>query len=252
MTAIAVLATKAAGYIATDTALYKQSGMVVGHASKAVLLPHIGLAISVSGTQESGRMVEELLTGMASYDDAIERLPGVLREAWDDGSFHLHADDHLAHFRLFLAGWSERRGGEAYYLSTVPGDPVSPDPFVLMKPVFVSQPSDTAKMGVSADNIFSIRPVDLFGRFFDVAREHGGHDPWGNRPGYFVGGAGILTEVSEAGIRQVILRRWGDPVGEVITPTPAVWPAPEEAGSSNVTTMSRQMRRALDRKQGRR
>lgn len=229
MTAINAIASGARGRLMVDAAAYDREGVMVGFVNKAMAVPHLGMAFATRGAVATRRTMAEELEAFTSFDDVVTGAPAALREAYDAGAFW--SEDSETEFDLVLLGWSAaRRGVELHTLSSVAHGGVPPFTLQAMAITLAPLPDDEALRGIGlkVGRTFDLsRPAEKLLDVIELQRRTLG--PIGTRPGAphgcAIGGAAVLTEVSEAGVVQRVVRRWPDQVGTRITPE-GVEPAP--------------------------
>lgn len=222
MTAINAIASGARGRMMTDAAAYDRAGVMVGLMNKAIAVPHLGMAFATRGAVATLRTMGEEIEAFASFDDVVAGAPAALREAYDAGAFW--SEDGETEFDLVLMGWSTaRRGVELHTLSTVTHGGVPPFTLQAMAVTLAPLPDDQAlrRIGLKVGRTFDLsRPAEKLSDLIELQRCTPG--PIGTRPGaphgYAIGGAAVLTEVTEAGVVQRVVRRWPDQIGARITP----------------------------------
>ncbi|MCJ2070583.1 hypothetical protein MKK75_17580 [Methylobacterium sp. J-030] len=205
-----------------DAAAYDREGVMVGLVNKAVAVPHLGMAFATRGAVATRRTMAEELEAYVSFDDVVAGVPAALREAYDAGAFW--SEDSETEFDLVLMGWSTaRRCVELQILSTVAHGGVPPFTLQAMAVTLAPLPDNEAlrSIGLKVGRTFDLsRPAEKLLDVIELQRRTPG--PIGTRSsaptGFAIGGAAVLTEVTEAGIVQRVVRRWPDQIGTRITP----------------------------------
>lgn len=222
MTAINVLRQSHAVHLISDGAIYDDEGVLISAAPKAFALPHINAAIAVRGTVPGQAVLATTLAMKPSYDALKSAAPEQLRAA-------LIASQRLStsnltenQLQLFVVGWSETTGPDAYTVLTQPsGD--SPAWTVLPIADLCLAPGDYAIhialwpsiAGKGADD-FDPRIDGL--RFLEEQRRHKLQIPGRASREHLVGGFAQLTSVRRDVVTTEILKQWPDKVGHKIRP----------------------------------
>ncbi|GJE46194.1 hypothetical protein [Methylobacterium soli] len=223
MTAINAIALGARGRLITDTAAYDRHGVVTAFVNKTVVVPHLGMVFATRGALATRRTLSEELEAFASFDAVIAEGGEVLREAYQAGAFAF-AGAWEDNFDLIMVGWSpSRRQAEAYTLSSLSHGGSTPFAFRQLSLILAPDLDDSAmrRIGLKVGRSFDTsRPAHTLLEAIELQRRTPGPVGSGSaaETAYVVGGAAVLTEVSEAGIAQRIVKRWPDEVGRRIEP----------------------------------
>jgi hypothetical protein len=99
-----------AAVIAVDTVGMAADGSPL-HASKLVVVPHLGAAIALRGQLAllTWLAVRANSAGFATFDDLLDAMPGMLAEAAIGDHLNVLAGSMEGH-ELLVAGWSDRQG----------------------------------------------------------------------------------------------------------------------------------------------
>lgn len=258
-------------HIATDGAHYLSDGIVQGIAPKTFPVPSWPGVVAARGPSFAPMIVGQMLAlKFQSFDSMVEgvsdALPGLL-----DRMFLDEYDQDSKTMELIFAGYSKSRGTpEAYFLRT--GDALPPDmtaeevaavksrenvvagsSFQLIKlpPVANGPLIDQATMqstgyeGICIDD----KPEQVI-RDLRTCLEVQRHIAFGDQ--HLVGGVGHVLTVDKKGITTRELCRWGDQIGEPITPEPIDWKAwhAQHGALANVdlTSLSRLQRERMLKK----
>jgi hypothetical protein len=239
MTAINLYASGPRGLLMTDTAAYDDDGLVHRFVSKSVAIPRLRAAIATRGMIEMLPMLASRLDLAArDFDQVIDDGGAIVRHWFDEQD--RDGDVLEAEFELSVVGWSESRKaclaiqmtsmdvpGRAAFTWSTGAVLIGPNPPM----------QDLIDAGVLVGGIFDERNIEAaLLKVIEIQRSYKttlGTDP--SLPErHTVGGQAIVTEVTEHGIAQRIVRTWPDRLGEHIDPSPP----------ANVVPMSReQMRR---------
>jgi hypothetical protein len=220
LTAINALARGSRAFLLTDTAAYGFDGVVTQFLAKVVTFPHIRCAFAARGCLKAIQTMAEELAPAQSFDDLIATSARPLREAHEAGSFDW-GEEAEPEFELVVVGMSEaRRRAEAYIITSVERGEAKP--FVFRRHDIITAPS-VAPEAMRAGGLFrGGDPAEDLLALAEVQRA-AAHPIATVRPDdrhFVVGGSAVLTEISEAGISQRVLRVWPDRVGERIQPQP--------------------------------
>jgi hypothetical protein len=237
MSSIAIMQQRDAVHLVTDAAHYTSDGLVVQISSKVTELPASNSVFSIRGAGYADRVLGWLLYRFASFDDAIEALPGVMSVA--DSVFLTFADSGASpvqrHFVLTIAGWSDRlqcmatvaaatyeHGDPADtegWMTGIPGyrqySPVYMPAMGAMPPVDVAQALGRTLVELE-DGIEDIDVAADALAIFEAQRVFPSFGP--NSAQYVVGGFAELTTVTRDGIARRILKEYPDQVGKFIVP----------------------------------
>lgn len=243
MTSINLFAHGTRGLVMTDTAAYDDDGRVHSFISKSIAIPRLKMAMATRGMiLMLPLMASRLDVNTSSFDDVIDRGAAFLK-----GFFIQHAGEAGTveeDVEVSAVGWSEsRKQCLAIQLSSmdVPGRPAftwSTSPILIMP---APHHQDLIDGGVLVDGVFDERNIEAsLLKVMEIQRGHTTHlgaDP--SRPKrHTVGGQAIVTEVTEHGVSQRIVRTWPDQLGQHIEPAPP----------ANVVPMSREQQRRLKQK----
>nr|WP_047170078.1 hypothetical protein [Sphingomonas sp. Y57] len=216
MTAINAFLTPGGAHLLTDAAFYDTEGRLRHVASKIAVCEPLRMAIAVSGMAEAARVVD----WYAAYQDlsqsyALTLLPMVARAIRDDNLragfpgepdvqlvAALWSDEHDQP-QLWIASSNRAWFGERY------------------------QPGTLARVGAMSGGCIdplSVVPPHRRADGFDAIRDGLAllraqrAEPWPDNGRYYVGGFAERTTVTRGGIERMVLERWPDRLGELITP----------------------------------
>ncbi len=239
MTAINLYASGPRGLLMTDTAAYDDDGIVHSFVSKSIAIPRLRMAMATRGLISTLPALASRIDLMAaSFDHLIDEGSSFIAQWFGEQD---HDDATEREFELSAVGWSEsRKACIAIQMASidVPGRAafqwsggaviIGPNPHM----------HDLVAAGVLVNGIFDEGNIEAsLLKVLEIQRSYRtrlGTDP--SLPErHCVGGQAIVTEVTEHGIAQRIVRTWHDRVGEHIDPSPP----------ANVVPMSREQQRRL-------
>lgn len=242
MTAINLFASGPRGLLMTDTAAYDDDGIVHSFVSKSITIPRLRMALATRG-------MIAMLPALAARIDLMSTSFDHLIDEGSDGIAQWFAEqDHDGamerDFELSAIGWSEsRKAVIAIQMASIdiPGRAAFQwsGGAVLIGPNPPMQ--DLIDAGVLVNGIFDERDIEAsLLKVMEIQRSYRvrlGTDP--SLPErHCVGGQVIVTEVTERGIAQRIVRTWPDHLGQHI----------ELAPPANVVPMSREQQRRMKQK----
>lgn len=282
MSGIILLQQRSAVTCACDGASYTADGILRSVVQKAFALPTLNMVVASTGVGGLSAVFGNRLSAMfRSFDDAIANLETCMPDLVED-----HFDEHIegaafTNFTLYFAGMSETRGPEIYSvffcepadrahwesLATEPGQ-ASPLKLRRIEGLFLNPPLELSDLraagvpchGTESEVLARFGDVDLLHIMEIMRRQQGPLRP-GMPSKFWVGGHCLITTVDGEGIRQRVVHRWSDRVGEPIQPDPIDWAAWRGAQTapiakpaaprlaSNIAPLSRQQRRAMERAQ---
>jgi hypothetical protein len=239
MTAINALKYGDAAYLLTDTASYLDTGLVVGFSSKTVTLPHLNMALAVSGAVQTQDKIIAALMPFGSFEEVIEEIPALLRGMWEAGAFEVPGEDDpgLDTFRVFMIGHCSNGPG-VHALSTQ-AEP-SLEPFTWRFKGIIMSPSLSLGLleerGLYSPTCgYATRdPSELLPLLVDVQRSLPRGRKTDDKDVFVIGGAAVLTKIDASGISQRVVRRWPDRVDEFIQPA-----VPHTGGTGSMDTGSK-------------
>lgn len=216
MTALNAFLTPSSIAVLTDGAVYDEHrrGIVVGLASKVILLPHINAVAAVAGPVHASQVVAVCFhNNSGSFDAAADALPDLARFTDDylRRTFPEASRDALG-FRAILAGWSEGSGAAQLFAVSnrdgLTGEGV---------PAFVAySASEIVSPPVAGDWGSTIRSggaTAAGGALLDRQRQLA-TNRFGE--GGLVGGFAQLTQVMKDRVVVRVLRRWPDGIGAAV------------------------------------
>ncbi|WP_192710209.1 hypothetical protein [Methylobacterium sp. OAE515] len=202
----------------TDTASYTPEGAPVGFVSKAIALPHLGLVFASRGATVARWAFAEELEAFASFDAIVAGAAAALEEAHELSAFG-------GDFELALMGWSAaRRRVELHTLASRDSADVPAFTLQHMQAYFAPMPEDEAlrRIGLKVGRTFDVsRPAEKLRQVIELQRDTPAPflSAAPDAPvGHTIGGAVVLTEVSEAGVTQQVIHRWPDEIGRPLEP----------------------------------
>lgn len=236
--------------IASDTAGLDQGGVVRSWVSKVITLPHLRCAITTRGAIAAlPALAVDLAAAFPSFDAMVSDGASFLEDAHQN---HVMRWSDLAgapEFELAITGWSvARRRCEAHVISSLdhPGLPA----FKFLHQEILMAPTPTAEAMAAAGlmvggSIPAMDPETFVLGLIELQRRT--LTPIGGLPGapeaYIVGGHLVLTEITEAGITQRVVRTWSDRLNEPIHPADVDLRSSPPAA----TGVSRQQRRQAEK-----
>lgn len=229
MTAINTIRFNDRAIIMTDGAGYDVQGIIRAMYQKVVAIPHLRAAVAVRGSANAvGILAAALGSRFSNFDDLVANGGAVAERIYDENFAGLtaHGDTEM---QVFLAGWSEARGSAETYVLLTESNPESVNwetpvwQFVEADDFTAAPlPSDQQlrRHGFRASSVEEIDPVSDGLKVMEAQRHMKLPTRWlqGVESAYLVGGFVTMTEVSEAGVSQRIVRRWNDRIGERINP----------------------------------
>lgn len=238
--------------ILTDGATYDGENRLTRIGRKVSFSEKVPLAIACRGSAPCAQMLERKIIEYCEkwgVDDGLEvfssSLPW-LAEAFPDG-------DSKFHVQVVIAGISESRGAQHWYMQTegvedLPAYVLHDMPGSIYYGINGSA-ADCVADGRIRKPAAHETPVDYFHtvgvNIMQMAREHEAtSDKWIGGA-HLVGGQVDLTLVTPAGVTVETIHRWNDKVGELIDPT-----KDRQTGKvvAKLATMNRQQRRAAGRR----
>ncbi|RSU58926.1 hypothetical protein BRX36_19875 [Sphingomonas sp. S-NIH.Pt1_0416] len=234
MTAMSMIVQPHAAYFITDTAFYLGDGTVVSFGPKVHELnfgPLVGGAPATAAFAMTGIITPQHVTdtlqrlGVTDLKGVWDALPSVIRQ-FSAALPNAHrapgvGDDNT--ILLALAFWDHGTSRPyGYLIGNEHCEPVlkgQMEPFqpIAMK-AYVMRRLTGGFDGFDYDDPAQFDPIRDAGALLDDQRD----DPFQDTGERFtgVGGQGVLTEISAAGVRYHLLRTWPDKVGERIAVTP--------------------------------
>ena len=101
-----------AAIIAVDTAIRSQPEGLLGHRSKILPVPHARMALACRGQMVQFGALHFALSGLSStFDDAMERLPGILETLSANANRTPSIPGVDLTLELFVVGWSDAAKG---------------------------------------------------------------------------------------------------------------------------------------------
>lgn len=233
MSACNVLITPAAGYIATDTAVYTPDLHLQTFAPKVWTYPHMRCAFTGRGSAsflaQAGLMLGYLPNPSRSIDGLVLQarngLETVYRACHDD-----MADVGALEVQAFIVGWSDDKnrvvgyevscweGGQCEPFQPIPMDDMlyltpnlsASDPLLRKEHLIDFQQWNGRKIVKAPDEFMTYAMKKQRAMAFDlgdVCEEARG----------FIGGDLIVTEIARHGIKQRSIHRWADQLGGTYT-----------------------------------
>lgn len=238
MTAINLFASGPRGLLMTDTAAYDDDGVVNSFVSKSIAIPRLRMAMATRGLISTLPALASRIDLMVSSFDNLIESPGFIAPwfAEQDNDEAMERE-----FELSAIGWSDsRKAVIAIQMASidVPGRAafdwsggaviIGPNPHL----------HDLVAAGVLINGVFDESNIEAsLLKVMEIQRGYRtrlGTDP--SLPErHCVGGQAIVTQVTEHGIAQRIVRTWHDRVGEHIDPNPP----------ANVVPISREQQRRM-------
>jgi hypothetical protein len=224
MTAINAFAEPRRACLVTDSAVYSAADkLVTGFSTKVITLPHLNMAFATSGFAALTYDMASLFKPFASFEDAVAGIAAQVGEAWGDDTFTYSPDEAQNHFRLFIIGWSTaRRCGELHSLSTQ--EEIGCPAFSLITRNGMMTPNIEAADVRRIMSTGGADQVEKLTRMIEIQRRNpfvpsAAAGEYAGEPRYVVGGCAFLTEITETGISQRVLKRWADRAGDYIDPS---------------------------------
>jgi len=199
MTAINVLCQGARGLMLTDTSGYDKQGICREWRSKAVTLPHAATVVAARGAHMSTISVYDCCHDCDGYNEMRATISERLLKAfaWNTQQDRSYGLDVIA------LGWSEKERCVKSFFACNEDGFLPHDCDCQLAPLL--SPEEVKSAGVNPAK-FDHGERDLL-RIMDYQRR--------NNPGQ-IGGAAVLTIVTETTITQQVIHRWPDKRGEKI------------------------------------
>lgn len=246
MSACNVLIQRRAVHIMVDGAAYTSDGILRSISQKCFAVPTAGSVVSALGAGFAAFVFSyEIGESFNSFDAVVRGIEDAM-PTYVEKHQTLLASSEFPDFEIFIAGWSNERGGPEAYLMHV-YDPASfehwnkvhaesgtrPESFKLQKlEGLVGNPGPTAEEFRAAKLRFACTAEELpeqmtagdLLHILEIQRRRRVPLRSGLDAHHWVGGLALLTTVTRDGISQRVMHRWGeDEVGKAIHPRPIDW-----------------------------
>lgn len=236
MSAINIITLREVAYLFGDGAGYDADGVIGSIGGKAHVISHISTALLFSGRSILAPYIIHLLEGkVRSFDHLCEILPDSLESYEDELTRLFDVDIKAAHggkqgYRMFVAGWSDRRQRMVAFSIASTAD----DNGLLPYTIYEADPDGGFQCpGVTNEQCFrgyGALPTVNEQTIEDVALttlELQRQEPFPGSDGrYLIGGLIEFVAVRRDRIETRILKRWEeDKIGELIRPRPIDWNA---------------------------
>jgi hypothetical protein len=206
MTAINVLCQGARGLMLTDTMGYEINAAAPVFEecrAKAITLPHSLSVIACRGTVHPSVMVYDSCHDFDSYDDLRQRFAEPLRAAWKQAN----EEERKNGLDVIGMGWSGAHNRVCSFFSASDNDFEMQDGEAHLAPLLT--PEEVAAAGVDPHG-FANGEHDLL-KLMQFQRAQNG----------CIGGAAVLTIVTQHKILQSVMYRWPDKRGDRVAPETA-------------------------------
>lgn len=223
MTAINIQVTHEKATVWADGLLYLPDGTIFGLTHKARRLEGwCGVLLSTGLHQAGNELAEILPMRAATFDEFLDNRDAILREAMEEVQPLLDRAGK-ARFAAFIVGWSDRRSvPEMVVYNDMDGtgageigtsrEIISPQLFELEMQEVILGCREIAQRTGKMPNFSDAARLTM-----EVQRRHRANPDYAS-DGYYVGGHITETVIDANGIREQVIHRWNDTIGEKVNP----------------------------------
>jgi hypothetical protein len=211
--------------VASDGALSDPTGKVVAIGSKSDIIERWSAVLAFRGHQIVQDDLLREARALASFDDFVERVPGILRAAIDRAE---HGIGESASGTLFFGGWSEsRKAFESYRVGSTARQVRDGETEFTTEPFAATRLPDAFAAPGPSPELYARFGLDLPCNTIEDEKNYAARlicaaraaPPSEGEICFAIGGFLKVTHATRSGVAEETVHHWPDPIGEHVDPS---------------------------------